>query len=179
MNKLLLISALAWSLAACGGMSDDDIKGAIEANWEGDPVTMSERSNANIPGLERGIVRGTAQSMRTAREATDGLAAGIVGDVAQMAIEEGGRLASEFGIEGADELHRSMGLANASDWTVRNLEVLSSRTSGDSYIARVRYDLSATLNGQDEVLGQDLSHMVRLVELDGKWVIQNDENIVP
>lgn len=177
MKKLFFISAMTMSLAACGDVSDADVKAALEANWESDPVSMADRSNADIPGLQRGVMRGTARSLRTARDATEGFAAGIAGDVAQKAIQEGGRLASEFGIEGAEDFHRTMGLANANDWTVRNLEVLSSRTSGDSYIARVRYDLTATLNGQDEVLGRDISHMVRMVESEGDWVIQRDETI--
>ena len=179
MKKRFLVSLMSLALAACGGVSDSDIKGALEADWEHDPVSMSERSGASIAGLERGAVRGTARSLRTARDATSSFTAGVVGEVAKMAIEEGGHIATEFGIEGAEEFHRSMGLANASDWTVRNLEVLSSRTSGESHIARTRYDLSATLNGKDELLGQDLSHTIRLVRSGGDWIIQVDEPIDP
>lgn len=160
-------------LAACGGLADSDVETALELQWENDPRAMADAYGIVIPGLERGAARGSAMAIQSLRNAAKdyGYAGEVIADAAGGVMSEGGKLAKEFGVEGADEFSEAVGLVNATDWNVNNLEVISKRTSGDDHLVKVRYDLSAKVDGKMKTLGQDFSHAVRLSEVDGTLMV--------
>lgn len=174
MMRLVLSIFILMTITACNDVGLSDVEYALETQWENDARAITEGYELEIPGMEKGAMRGTAETLRTVRKTAKNfgyageLAAGVAGEV----MSEGGRLASEFGVEGADEFHEVSGLANADDWTVSNLAILSERMSGEEYVAKVRYDLSAMVNGEERSLRKDLAHTLRLMKKDGDWVLQ-------
>jgi hypothetical protein len=160
-------------LSACGGLSDSDVEEALEQQWASDPRAMADAFEITIPGMEKGAARGAAQALQSLSEAAKdyGYAGEVVADAAGGVMSEGGKIAGEFGIEGAEEFTEAVGLINATDWTVSNLEIISKRSSGDDHLAKVRYDLSAKVDGKMQTLQQDISHSVRLADVDGTLAI--------
>lgn len=160
-------------LSACGRLTESDVEAALEQQWEGDPRAMADAYGITIVGMEKGAARGTAQAIQSLREAAQdyGYAGEVIADAAGGVISEGGKIAGEFGIEGAEEFSEAVGLVNATDWTVSNLEIISKRSSGDDHLAKVRYDLSAKVGGKMQSLQQDISHSVRLADVDGTLTI--------
>lgn len=168
---IALFATLA--LAGCGSASEGDVREALEQAWSSDRVRMAQSAGVEIPGGDPGAMRGIAGTVRVARDLATDYAGDFVGDIADGAINEASKLASDFGIEGADEARQSIGVAMAKDWTVRNLEILSERESGEDYAMLVRYDLAATVNGQATTLAKDVTHQIRLIDGDDGWEVGN------
>ena len=169
-TKLLVCSALL--LAACGGASRSDIDEALVDAWSRDSNAMSQLAGLALPGSDPGALRGLATSAKAAQAIASGYAGDTASEVAGAAINGVAQVASDFGIEGASEARDSVGIATATDWTVRNLEVLSERQSGEEYVAMVRYDLGATINGASETLAKDVTHKIRLIDGENGWEIE-------
>lgn len=134
-------------LTACGGVSDDEIDQALATAWDKDPATMAQLAQVQLPGAEPGGLRGIGTSAKAAEEIASAYGGEIAADLTRSAINGAAKVASDFDIEGAAELRDAVGVATAKNWQVRNLEVLARRESGDDYVATVRYDLMADING--------------------------------
>lgn len=169
-SKLVVFSALF--LAGCGGASQSDIDKALVNAWSRDSIAMSQLAGVELPGSDPGALRGLGRSAQVAQAIASGYAGETAAGVAGAAINGVAQVASDFGVEGASEVRDSVGIATASDWTVRNLEVLSQRESGNEHVALVRYDLSATINGTTETLAKDVTHKIRLIDAENGWEIE-------
>ncbi len=169
--KLAVFSALF--LAGCGGASQTDIDEALVNAWSRDSIAMSQLAGVDLPGSDPGALRGLARSAQAAQAIASGYAGETAAGVAGAAINGVAQVASDFGVEGASEVRDSVGIATASDWTVRNLEVLSQRESGNEHVALVRYDLSATINGTTATLAKDVTHKIRLIDGQNGWEIEH------
>ena len=150
-------------LAACGGIGHDDIEEVLEKEWSEERARMTELSGLELHGSEQGASRGVAASVKTARDLAAGYGGDLVGDIADTALAKGGQIAEEFGVEGVNQFVSDLGIANAKNWDVADLEVLAEREAGDAHVAQVRYSLSAEINGTRTLLGRDITHVVRVV----------------
>lgn len=168
----LLVAALFASLAACGGIGDDDVSAALEKAWDDDHLAMATQAGIKLPGQEPGGVRGLSETVNTANSLVAEYGGDLAGEIAKDAIETTSKLAVEYGVEGAEEFRDSLGLANAKDWRVQSLEILSGRESGEAYVAIVRYDLSVDIEGKQVSLGQDISHKVRMIDGADGWEVE-------
>ncbi len=159
-------------LTACGGLSDDDIDQALATAWDKDPAVMSQMAQVQLPGAEPGGLRGIGTSAKAAEELASAYGGEIAADLAHSAINGAAKVASDFDIEGAAEVRDAVGVATAKNWKVRNLEVLSRRESGEDYVATVRYDLMADINGSTQTLFKDVTHQLRLVDGSDGWQVE-------
>ena len=168
----LLVAAGVLLLSACGEASDSEIESALEVAWTNDSLAMAQAADVELPGVDPGALRGIGSTARVANNLAQEYGGKIGGSVASGVINEASRVASDFGIDGADELRKSVGMATATDWSVRNMEVLSKRKSGEETVAMVRYDLDASINGVVTTLAKDVTHKLRIVQRDGGWKIE-------
>lgn len=159
-------------LTACGSLSDDDVNQALATAWDKDPVAMSQLAQVQLPGAEPGGLRGIGTSAKAAEELASAYGGEVAADLARSAINGAAKVASDFDIEGAAEVRDAVGVATAKNWRVRNLEVLSRRQSGEDYVATVRYDLMADINGSSQTLFKDVTHQLRLVDGSDGWVVE-------
>jgi hypothetical protein len=159
-------------LTACGGVSDDEIDQALATAWDKDPATMAHLAQVQLPGTEPGSLRGIGTSAKAAEEIASAYGGEIAADLTRSAINGAAKVASDFDIEGAAELRDAVGVATAKNWQVRSLEVLARRESGDDYVATVRYDLMADINGSTQTLFKDVTHQLRLVEGSDGWQVE-------
>lgn len=160
---------LLFALAGCGGVSEADMTEVLGKAWAEDHRAMAEMAGVKLPGQEAGAMRGLSETVGTASNIASEYGGQFAADVAGEVIDSTTRLAKDYGVDGADEVRQSIGVATATDWSVRNLEILSGRESGNGYVALVRYDLTANVNGERVILGRDVSHKFRLSRGEDGW----------
>lgn len=173
LSRLAPVSFLL--LVACGGVSQSEVDHALVEAWTSDSARMAQQAGVSLPGSEPGALHGMVSSAQAAQQVASEYGGDAVGGVVGAAVSGAAKVASDFGIEGAAEVHKSIGIATATDWKVRNLEILSERESGDEYVVQVRYDLGATVNGSQETLAKDVTHQVRLIDGDKGWMIEHSQ----
>lgn len=170
--RIIILAATLLALSGCSKMSEDEMAAALEYAWANKTVDMASLSGTKLPGADPGALRGTASTAKAATEIARAYAGDIGGEVAQGAIDGVSGLAEDFGVEGATEVRGALGIATASDWTVRNLEVLAQRSSGDDYVASLRYDLTATIQGEPKTIARDITHETRFITTGDGWRVE-------
>jgi hypothetical protein len=168
------LALAAASVAGCGGLSHGDIEQALEKAWTDDSTAMAHAAGVALPGGDPGALRGLGTTAKTARNLAEAYGGNVAGGIAGSVISGATRLAADFGVEGADQARKSIGIATASDWSVRNLEVLSERSSGDDHVVMIRYDLHAKIDGTDQTLAKDVTQKARLTADDGRWQVEQN-----
>jgi hypothetical protein len=153
-------------------VSEGEIDEALSAGWSQDPRAMARIAQVQLPGSEPGGLKGIGTSARAAEEIASAYGGEMVGDLAHSAINGAAKVASDFDVEGAAEVRDAVGVATARNWQVRSLEVLAGRESGDDYVATVRYDLMAEIDGTPQTLFKDVTHKVRLVDGNDGWTVE-------
>lgn len=170
--RAIVLALTMLALSACSKMSEDEMAAALERAWASNTAAMAALSGTALPGSEPGVLRGTARTAKAAKDIARAYAGDVGGELAQGAIDGVSGLAEDFGVEGATEVRGALGIATASDWTVRNLEVLAQRDSGADYVASLRYDLTATIQGEPTSIGRDITHQARFIATEGGWRIE-------
>lgn len=163
---------LAIALGGCGGIGEDDMTAALETAWSEDAPGMAKLTGTDLPGAEPGELRGVASSAKVVTDLARGYAGDVGGDLAAGVIDGASSLAEDFGVEGAGEVRDAIGIATASEWKIRNLEVLSQRESGDDQVVSLRYDLNATMQGAPVTIARDITHEVRFLPTDDGWRVE-------
>lgn len=170
--RLIVLPMLMLALAGCGKMSDEEMTSSLEKAWTQDPAIMAQLSGTKVPGLEPGALRGGVKTAKALTEIAGSYGGSVGRDIAQGAIEGVSGVAEDLGVEGAGEARTALDIATASDWTVRNLEILEKRDSGTDLVATVRYDLTVNIRGTPKTIGRDITHAVRFISADGDWFVE-------
>lgn len=171
----MVLPIMAAALTGCGGVSNGDVEAALESAWAEDTALMAKVAGINLPGEEPGALRGAAKSAKMATELANRYGGSIAGDTAASVINGASELAEDFGIDGANSVRAAIGVATASDWQVRNLEILAERESGDDVVANLRYDLSVTIQDEPVTIGRDIMHEVRLISTGAGWRVEKQQ----
>jgi hypothetical protein len=167
MFALVLVPAVL--LGGCGGPRQATVEAAIERAWMNDPWEMGMKVDLISKDSQSGAARGAASTIRMATDAVQKYGGEEAGGISKDVIGGAASLAEKFA--GKTDLGNSIARATARDWDVRNLEVQDERASGEDYVVRVRYDLFATIGGERQEVGRDLTETARLALVNNQWEI--------